>query len=44
VLGDSSCRKLDDKKNVETFEAQGVYGEEVAGEKGVPVGRKKSFP
>jgi hypothetical protein len=41
VLDDSPCSKLDDKEDVEAFEAEQVSGEEVAGEEGIPVGREE---
>jgi hypothetical protein len=36
--------KLNDKEDIETFEAENIHGEEVAGKEGLPVGNKEPFP
>jgi hypothetical protein len=44
VSDNSSCGQFYDKKDVEPLKTEDVNGEEVAGEKGIPMGFEKSFP
>jgi hypothetical protein len=44
VVDNFSSFKLDDKEDIEAFEAENIYGEEVARKEGMPMGSKETFP
>jgi hypothetical protein len=44
VVNNFSSFKLDDKEDIEAFEAEDIYGEEVTGKERLPVGSKETLP